>query len=147
MNNPVTKLWNNFPPAVWLMFAIDTVMGMTFSIALPYLALYLHDLRSISMSDVGILFLVSGFCTAGTNLLGGMLSDKFGRRRLFLTVSSVSVAFYALLAFLIGTNASLWLIFLIYVVTRSIYGTIGPTELAIIADVAPKDRLPETFAF
>jgi MFS family permease len=147
MKNPVTRLWNHFPRAVWLMFAIDAVIGMTFSIALPYLALYLHDVRSISMSNVGTLFLIAGLCTAGTNLLGGMLSDKFGRRRLFLIVTAISVVVYAVLAFLIGRDASLWLIFVVYILTRSIFGTIGPTELAIIADVAPRERLSEIYAF
>jgi MFS family permease len=141
------KIFKRFPSGVWLMTVVDMFVTIGFSIALPFLALYLHNERGLSMSVVGTIFLISGLCTAGTNMIGGMLSDRFGRRRLFITITTVSIFAYAALSVLIGISAPIWLIALVYIAARSIIGTINPTVMAIAADLSPKDRLTETYAF
>jgi predicted MFS family arabinose efflux permease len=144
LNNKVLK---RFPPGVWLMMVVDLFVTVAFSIALPFLALYLYDQRGLPMSIVGTIFLVSGLCTAGTNMLGGMLSDRFGRRRLFIFISTASIFAYAALSVLIGMSSPVWLIAVVYIAARSIIGVINPTVMAIIADLSPDDRLTETYAF
>jgi MFS family permease len=138
--------FQRFPSGVWLMMGLDTFVTIGFSIALPFLALYLHDERALPMSLVGTIFLVGGLCTAGTNIIGGMLSDRFGRRRLLLMVSGASIFANAVLALLIGMSASIWAIALVYVLARGIMGITQPTMAAIIADLSPKDRLTESYA-
>ncbi|MDP2918596.1 MAG: MFS transporter [Dehalococcoidia bacterium] len=141
------NILKRFPPGVWLMTAVDTFITIGFSIALPFLALYLHKERGLPMSVVGMLFLISGLCTAATNIYGGILSDRLGRRRLFIVITTVSIFAYAALALLTGYNAPVWVIALVYIAARSIIGTINPTVMAIVADLTPKDRLTETYAF
>jgi MFS family permease len=128
------------------MTGVDTLVTIGFSISIPFLALYLHDERNVSMSLVGVLFLVSGLFTAVTNLIGGMLSDRLGRRKLLITISCIGIIAYAGLAFLVGFGTPVWLIAIVYIAARGIIGMIQPTISAIIADVAPKDRLTESFA-
>lgn len=128
------------------MMGLDTFITIGFSIALPFLALYLYEERAVPMSLVGTIFLVGGLCTAGTNIIGGMLSDRFGRRRLLLTVSGASIFVYAALALLIGISAPVWAIALVCVLSRGTMGTIHPTIAAIVADLSPKDRLTESYA-
>ena len=128
------------------MTGVDMLVTIGFSISLPFLALYLHDERNVSMTLVGLLFLVSGLFTAGTNLIGGMFSDRFGRRRLLIIISGVGVLAYGVLALLIGFDASVWLISGVYIASRGIIGMIQPTISAIIADIAPTNRLTESFA-
>jgi MFS family permease len=144
LNNNIFK---RFPPGIWLMTLVDMFVTIGFSIALPFLALYLYNERGLPMSVVGVIFLVSGLCTAGTNMIGGMLSDRFGRRRLFIVITTVSIFAYAAVAVLIGISAPVWLIAVVYITARSIIGTINPTVMAIVADLAPKERLTETYAF
>ncbi len=76
----------------------------------------------------------------------GMLSDRFGRRRLLLAIAGVSTLTSVVQAVLIGISAPLWSIILIFIATRSINGTVGPTTAAIVADLSPKNRLAETYA-
>jgi MFS family permease len=141
-----TSVFSRFPRGIWVMTGVDTLVTIGFSISMPFLALYLHNERGISMSLVGILFLVSGLFTAGTNLIGGMFSDRFGRRRLLITISSIGILAYAGLAVLVGFGTPVWLISTVYIAARGIIGMIQPTISAIIADLAPKDRLTESFA-
>ena len=135
-----------FPSGIWLMMGLDTLLTIGWSSASPFLALYLHNVRGLSMSAVGAIFLMGGLSTGATNLVGGMLSDRFGRRRLMVTVSSMATLASLALAFLIGMSAPVWLITIVYVLTRSINGTIGPTILAVVADLSPKNRLAESYA-
>lgn len=141
------NIFKRFPPGIWLMMAVDTFITIGFSIALPFLALYLYKERGLPMTVVGTLFLISGLCTAATNIYGGMLSDRVGRRRLFIIITAVSIFAYAALALLTGYNAPVWVIAAVYIAARSIIGTINPTVMAIVADLTPKDRLMETYAF
>jgi MFS family permease len=144
LNNKVLK---RFPPGVWLMMVVDLLVTVAFSIALPFLALYLYDQRGLPMSVVGTIFLISGLSTAGTNMLGGMLSDRFGRRKLFIFISTASIFAYAALSVLIGISSPVWLIAVMYIAARSIIGVINPTVMAIIADLSTNERLTETYAF
>lgn len=121
-------------------------MTMGWSCASPFLAIYLHDERGLSMSVVGALFLAGGLCSGAANLIGGMLTDRFGRRRLLIVTSGLSTLASAAMALLAGTSAAIWLIVLTFIVSRSIGGLGGPALGAIIADLSPKDRLAESYA-
>lgn len=116
-----------------------------FSVCLPFLALYLHQERGLPMTLVGTMFLVAGLFSAGTQMVGGMLSDRFGRRRIVLGVTGVSIFFYSGLAASIGVEAPIWVIAVIYIIARSVLATIRPAISAMVADLAPKDRLTETY--
>jgi len=98
------------------------------------------------MSFVGLLFLIGGLCAAATNVVGGMLSDRFGRRKLLLIVTFIGIFAYIGLALLVGYSVELWLICIAYIAARGILGTVNPTVGAIIADVAPKDKMTEAYA-
>jgi MFS family permease len=140
------NIFQRFPSGVWLMMVLDTFVSMGFSIALPFLSLYLYKERGIPMTLVGLIFLIGGLCTAVTNLIGGMLSDRFGRRGLLLMVSGVSIFTHAALALLAGISAPVWSIALVFIVARSIVGTLQPIIAAIVADLSPKNRLTESYA-
>ncbi len=135
-----------FPSGIWLMTVLDLLMTLGWSCAAPFLAIYLHDERGLSMSVVGALFLAGGLCTGAANLVGGMLTDRFGRRRLLIVTSGLSTLASAAMAMLAGTSAAIWLIVLTFIVSRSIGGLGGPALGAIIADLSPKDRLAESYA-
>ncbi|HLB27772.1 MAG TPA: MFS transporter, partial [Dehalococcoidales bacterium] len=92
------NIFRRFPRGVWLMMGLDTLLGAASSLVFPFLALYLHNERGLPMSLVGTVFLIGGLVTGGTNLVGGMLSDRFGRRRLMLGVISATIFMYGVLA-------------------------------------------------
>jgi len=141
-----TGVLQRFPSGVWLIMGLDTLVTIGFSIALPFLALYLHQERIVPMSLVGTIFLAGGLCTAATNIIGGMFSDRFGRRRLLLMVSGAGIFAYAALALLTGMSAPVWSIALVYIAARGTIGTVQPTIAAIVADLSTKDRLAESYA-
>lgn len=137
---------NRFPPGIWLMTGLDTLMTIGWSLASPFLALYLHVNRELPMSVVGTVFLIGGLCSGAANLIGGMLCDRLGRRRLLTAVTGLGAVGSTVMAVLVGTSAPTALIAVMFVLARCIGGMGMPVIGAIVADIAPKDRLAECYA-
>jgi len=112
---------------------------------IPFLALYLHQDRGVSMALVGIIILVAGLSSAVFELVGGELCDRLGRRPLVLfSVISRSVV-YIVMAFLVNSGAPVWSIALAFVASQAL-GSIGkPATQAMITDLAPPRLLTESF--
>ncbi len=97
------------------------------------------------MTLVGTILLAGGLCSAAAQPLGGMLSDRFGRRPVLLRVALVSVLLYSGLAVLIGISAPVGAIAIVYVAGRSML-TIARTVIsAVVADSSSKERLTEAY--
>ncbi|MCR4395058.1 MAG: MFS transporter, partial [Dehalococcoidales bacterium] len=139
-------LFSRFPPGIWLMMALDGCVVISFSLALPFLSLYLHNERGLSMTLVGFMFLVGGICSGLSSITGGMISDRIGRRRTILIISLVSIFTNIFLGLLVLQHAGIWFIAIVYVITRSIVGILTPAVYAVVADITPKERLTEAYA-
>jgi MFS family permease len=127
------------------MTAVQLVTSTGFSIAIPFLALYLHDERGLSMTLVGLIILAAGLCSAVTQAFGGTLSDKFGRRPILIMASSVSIFLYSGLAVLIGISAPMWAVAVVYIAGRSILTITRPVISAMVADFTSKEKLTEAY--
>ena len=143
--NPLLNTYHRFEPQVWVITAVQLVTSTGFSIAIPFLALYLHDDRGLSMITVGTIILAAGLCSAVTQAFGGALSDKFGRRPILIMASSTSIFLYAGLAVLIGISAPVWAIAVVYVAGRSVLTITRPVISAMVADFTPKEKLTEAY--
>jgi len=97
------------------------------------------------MTEVGLVLLVSGVCSAAAQLLGGALSDTFGRRPLLLGAMAAALATYLVMALLIGFTAPVASIILTYVVARSALISMRPASQAMIVDLCPRNRLLEAY--
>ena len=97
------------------------------------------------MTLVGIIILSAGLCSAISQALGGVLSDRFGRRPILLIAALVSVFLYSGLAVLIGISAPVWAIAIAYIAGRSMLTTTRPVISAMVADFTSKERLTEAY--
>jgi len=97
------------------------------------------------MTHVGMILLVAGLCSAVSQALGGVLSDRFGRRPILLIAALVSILLYSGLAVLIGISAPVWAIAVVYIASRSILTTTRPVISAMVADFTSKEKLTEAY--
>jgi len=97
------------------------------------------------MTMVGTIILAAGLCSAVSQVLGGALSDRFGRRPILLIGALVSVFSFSGLAALIGISAPVWAIAAVYIASRSILTTTRPVISAMVADFTPKEKLMEAY--
>lgn len=141
------KVFGRFKAGIWTITAIELLSAAGFSICLPFLSLYLYLERGLSMTLVGMVILIAGLCSAATQVVGGGLSDRFGRRPLLLGAAGIRVPFYLGMAVLIWFSAPIWAIVVVYIVQQSVGMMVHPATSAMVADLSPKDRLTETYGF
>ncbi len=97
------------------------------------------------MTLVGVMFLTGGLFSGVTQIVGGVLSDRIGRRPILLGATAIGAFLFSGLAVLIGISAPVWAIIVVYLAGRSILVTIRPTSSAVIADLSSRARLTETY--
>jgi MFS family permease len=132
-------------PGIWVAMGIQAIRSTGFSISFTYLPLYLYQQRHISMTLVGSIILISGIISGFSQIVGGMLADRFGHRKIFIIFQLTETLLFALLAVLIGTNGVVWSIFLTSVMVTIMGGMSAPAISAIVADVSQKNRLTESY--
>ena len=143
--NPFRNVYYRFEPGVWVVTVIQFFTVIGFSICIPFLCLYLHQDRGLSMTLVGMILLAAGLCSAISQALGGALSDRFGRRPILLIATSISIFLYSGLAVLIGISAPVWAIVVAYIAGRSMLTITRPVISAMVADFTSKERLTEAY--
>jgi MFS family permease len=139
------NVFDRFPRGVWVIAGTQLFASAGFSICLPFFALYLHQERGLPMTLVGTLYLISGICSSTTQMIGGVLADRFGRRRLILGASIVRLFIYSGLAALVAISAPVWAIVATYISGQAVGMSMRPAIAAMITDLSPPGRLTETY--
>ena len=83
-------------------FAFNTLAG---SIVFPFLPIYLHTIRGIPMSTVGLIFPVMGLAMIIGSPFSGYLADRFGRRIVMVIGPLLRSVSHFSLALMAATNA------------------------------------------
>jgi len=84
-------------------FALNTLAG---SIVFPFIPIYLHSIRGIPMSKVGLIFPVMGLATIIGSPFSGYLTDRFGRRIVMFTGPFLRSISYFILGLMAALEAS-----------------------------------------
>lgn len=134
-----------YDSGIWTITIIDLVTAAGFSICIPFLSLYLYQERGLPMTLVGTAFLISGLVSAATQMVGGLLSDRFGRKFLMLMAMGMSMLTYSGMVVLIWIAAPVWAILVVYIIGRSLGMTARPAISAMVVDLSKKERLTETY--
>jgi len=136
---------SRFDRTLWVLVTSQLITSAGFSIALPFLALYLHRDRGLSMTVVGVIALANGVLSALARLGGGELADRIGRRPTVLGAVGARVGLFLGLAALVWGNGSLWAIAAVYLGVR-VSGALAMSAItAMVADLAGTERRMEAY--
>lgn len=118
-----------------LLFAGQTIstLGDTFyAVALPWLVLTTGG----SPQELGIILTGYGLPRVGTTLLGGVLSDKLGPRRVMLIADAVRAVLIALLAAIgIMGHPAFWQLLAVAIPLGAFEGLFVPASFSMIPDI------------
>lgn len=98
---PVIEGRSAFDPKLWILVAGRFVTSCGHSISFPFFAIYVHLTLGVPMTIVGAIIFASGLVGAFSKMLGGMLADRVGRKRVMvvaLALRSVAICALGLLA-------------------------------------------------
>lgn len=122
------------------------ITALGFSVVFPFLSLYLHNVRHVSMTAIGTVFLAASLAGALSALVGGELSDKLGRKRVMV----LALVFRAITFFVISVailKGAGFLVIAALVVASSFAGRLfEPAASAMISDVTTPANRQEAYA-
>ncbi len=126
---------------LWALTGAQLITSAGFSLALPFLSLYLHRDRGLAMTVVGTIMLFNAGVSAGGRVVGGELADRWGQRPVALLSAVLRTGLFGLLAFLIQKAGPIWAVALAYLGLR-LTGAMAMTVItAMVADLAAGRRM------
>jgi MFS family permease len=129
-----------FSRDIWALFTTNIISSIGFSVTMPYLSLYLHNVLHVPMTVVGIILMISLLVGSTLGLYGGELSDRLGRK--YIMVRSLSVRFFVFL--LMGIAIMLFprvlIIAGLMLLNSILFSFYGPASQAYIADMTNEEK-------
>jgi len=135
------SFWHDLPREGQLLLSIVVIEFLGTGLVLPFLVVYLHEIRGFSLSDVGLLIGLGpliGFLVVGP---GGAAIDALGARRVILFATVLMIAGDITLAF-----ASTLPLAAVAVSLQGIaWGIDWPASQSLIAVAVPSELRPKYF--
>ncbi len=133
--------YNEFPTKFWVVVLAAFIDGIGGTLLFPFFSLYITQKFNVGMTQAGfILGIFSLFGLIGS-MVGGALTDKFGRKRLIM-IGLIISAFSMLTLGLVETMAVLYPL----AVFIGLFSHMaGPAHNAMIADLLPENKRTEGF--
>jgi len=133
--------YREYPSRFWVLAGASLIDGVGRTLLFPFFTLYVTQRFNVGMTEAGVLlaiFSVSGFFG---NMLGGGLTDRFGRRGMVL----FGLVFSALSAVLMGLVSRLVVFYVLAVFVGFLSDIAGPAHGAMVADMLPERQRAEGF--
>ena len=141
MLKKMKSIYHEYPRTFWLIMLgmfIDQLGG---ALIFPFFGLYITYKYNVGMTEVGVMFSIMAVSSLVGSLIGGALTDKFGRKIMILFGLVISAASTLLLAF----APSLDFIYLAGLVVGLFGNMAGPAHQAMVTDVLPEDKRIDGF--
>jgi MFS family permease len=111
-------------------------------VVLPFLLIYLHNVRGIPFGLAGTAAAVQSAAALGSAFLGGALSDRIGPKRVLLGSLAVMTVAFALMPLI----HQAWQAFAIYTLWGIGSGSFWPSQSALLAALTPAVRRAPAYA-
>jgi len=135
------KTYAEFPPLFWIIVGTLFIDSIGSTLLFPFFALYITQKFSVGMTEAGVLLGMSSLFGLIGSVIGGALTDKFGRRQLIL----FGLAFSALSSLLFGLAADVKILYVLVVIVGLLSRVSAPAHDAMMADILPESKRQEAF--
>jgi MFS family permease len=141
MFNRLSKTYHNFPRKFWVVVGVNFIDGIGGTLLFPFFSLYITQKFHVGMTTAGVILgLFSIFGLIGS-MVGGALTDKFGRRKLIL----FGLVFSALSTLSLGLVDTLAALYPLSIFVGLLSHLAMPAHQAMIADILPEEKRSEGF--
>ena len=122
------------------------INSLGFGAVVPFMTVYFHTERGISMSYISLFFLAAAICRTLTQSAGGTLSDHIGRRGLMIWSQFSRSAVFLAAGLALQMNCSVWTLAGILLSQYLLSSLFQPVASAMIADILPPARRSNGYA-
>ncbi|MFT4416333.1 MDR family MFS transporter [Fredinandcohnia humi] len=132
---------NSFHPIAWGLIFGTFLSRTGFFMSIPFLGIYLHEVKEIDPATTGAILAVSFFVSTFSSFFGGAWSDRIGR----LPVIMFSMFLWGLvfIGFTIGEHV--WQFFLLNALSGLCRSIFEPTARALLVDLTPQESRVDVF--
>ncbi|MDC7228349.1 MAG: MFS transporter [Spirochaetales bacterium] len=131
----LTEPYRGLRREIYIVVLSKTINAMGMLI-FPFMALLLTRKIGLSNTEAGRYVAVMGLLWMPSSLIGGKLSDTFGRKRILITFEMLAVTAYTLCVFVEPSIKMIWIL-----MTASFsFGVAGPSHDAMTADLTTKEQ-------
>ncbi|MFG1999818.1 MDR family MFS transporter [Spirillospora sp. NPDC048911] len=130
-----------FPRTFWILWS-GTLLNRLGTMVEPFLGLYLTTTRGLSLGQAGLVMAVLGAGSLGSQIVGGILTDRIGRR-ITLALGTVLTGL-AMLA--LGYAQGIVSIVAAVLVLGLVLDIYRPASQAMVADIISPAERPRAFA-
>ncbi|HEY5059159.1 MAG TPA: MFS transporter [Gaiellaceae bacterium] len=130
------------PRDVYVLQAGGLLNAFGNGIVLPFLIIYLHNVRGIPLGIAGLVAATQSASALGSGFLAGTLSDRIGPKRVLVTALFVMTVAFALMP----SIRVAWQAFALYIVWGAGSGSFWPAQSALLAGLAPPARRSGAYA-
>ncbi|WP_244258220.1 MFS transporter [Streptomyces sp. Tu 2975] len=132
---------SGLPPGFWWLWT-STLVNRTGAFVLTFLSLYLTQELGYSAWYAGLVIALHGLGGVAGSPLGGMLTDRWGRRPTMISMHLAGAACAAALAVV----SSAWGIAVVVLLMGVAMQAVRPAISAMIADMVPESELRRAYA-
>jgi MFS family permease len=130
-----------FPQLFWILVATFFVDTIGSTLLFPFFALFITQKFSVGMTQAGVLLGLSSLFGLIGSVLGGALTDRFGRRRMIL----VGLACSALSSLSLGFADEIKILYVLVIIVGLLSRIANPAYDAMLADILTKPKQQEGF--
>ena len=137
----INKIYNDYPRLFWIVVGTSFIDGIGGTLLFPFFALYITQKFNVGMTQAGILLGMFALFGLFGSMVGGALTDRFGRKQLIL----FGLVFSALSTLSFGLVSDIRIMYPIAAIVGLIGSLSGPAHNAMIADILPEEKRQEGF--
>jgi MFS family permease len=141
MLNRLRDTYNSFPRVFWIVVAVSFIDRLGGNLLWPFFSLYITGQFNVGMAQAGIVLGIMSAMGLIGNIIGGGLTDKFGRKSIII----VGLVFSALTTLTLGLVKEFSVLIPLSVVIGLLRRFSGPAHQAMVADILPEEKRQEGF--
>jgi MFS family permease len=141
MLNRLKKTYVEFPPLFWIIVGALFIDSIGSTLLTPFFALYFTQKFGVGMTEAGTLLGISSLFGLLGSIIGGAITDRFGRRQLILFGLITS----ALSSLSLGLVSNITTLYFLIIFVGLLSRVAAPAYDAVLADVLPEAKRQEGF--
>lgn len=137
----VRATFNEYPRNFWVLISSLFIDRLGGALIFPFFSLYITDKFGVGMTEVGTLFAFYAVSSFIGSLIGGALTDRFGRRALMI----FGLLSSATSALIMGLSKDFHTFFVLSVIVGAFADMGHPAGQAMVSDILPPEKRIEGF--
>jgi MFS family permease len=141
MFKKLNNIYHEFPSKFWVVVGVSFIDLIGGTLLFPFFSLYITQKFGVGMTQAGIILGIFSIFGLIGSMLGGALTDRFGRRKLIL----FGLIFSALSTLTLGLVKSFAMLYPLAMFIGLLSNISGPAHSAMVADILPEKQRQEGF--